>query len=217
MKTWIKYLTLVLLLGGQCSAQVKAQTEGEKEILELINRQFDDLRHRLDKIDKAIDDLAWFNRISDLAFIDKVFITGAPPSVISNPDAVGAGNPVRFYAYIFIPRDIDPEVKYPLLVLPHGGVHGDFDTYYIHIVREMIAQQYIVVAPEYRGSTGYGKKMYELIDYGGLENADVKASRDYMVENYGFVDAKRVGIIGWSHGGMIALMNVFEYPKDYQV
>jgi dipeptidyl aminopeptidase/acylaminoacyl peptidase len=217
MKTWINYISLAVLLIGQYSAKVTAQFGGEQEITELINQRFDDLKHRLDQIDKAIDDLAWFNRIGDLAFIDKVYITGAPPAVIPNPDAVGASNPVRFYAYVFIPRDIDPEDKYPLLVLPHGGVHGDFNTYYIHIVREMIAQQYIVVAPEYRGSTGYGKKMYELIDYGGLENADVKASRDYMVENYGFVDSGRVGIIGWSHGGMIALMNVFDYPQDYQV
>jgi dipeptidyl aminopeptidase/acylaminoacyl peptidase len=217
MKTLIKYFAVMVIATGLVHAKGTAQTEGEKVIMDLINEKFDDLNHRLDKIDKRIDDLAWFNRLSDLAYIDKVFITGAPPSVIDNPDAVGANNPVRFYSYVFIPRDIDPGAKYPLLVFPHGGVHGDFDTYYLHIVREMMAQQYIVVAPEYRGSTGYGKKMYELIDYGGLENADVKASRDYMVENYEFVDSKRVGIIGWSHGGMIALMNVFDYPKDYQV
>jgi dipeptidyl aminopeptidase/acylaminoacyl peptidase len=102
-------------------------------------------------------------------------------------------------------------------VLPHGGVHADFTTYHTHIIREMIAQGYIVVAPEYRGSTGYGKSFYERIDYGGLENDDVYASRNYMIENYDFVDGNRVGIIGWSHGGMIALMNIFEHPDDYQV
>jgi dipeptidyl aminopeptidase/acylaminoacyl peptidase len=83
-------------------------------------------------------------------------------------------------------------------------------------VKELVVQGYVVVAPEYRGSTGYGKGFLELIDYGGLENQDVKASRDYMVENYEFVDKDRVGILGWSHGGMISLMNIFEYPKDYK-
>lgn len=197
--------------------QLIAQDNRDKQIIDLINQKFDDLRHRLDVIDKAIDDLAWYNKVGDIAFIDKVFITGPPPARVKNPDAMGATNPIRFYSYIFIPRDIDPSKKYPLLVLPHGGVHADFTTYHTHIIREMMAQQYIVVAPEYRGSTGYGRRMYELIDYGGLENEDVKASRDYVVENYEFVDPKRVGIIGWSHGGMIALMNIFEYPKDYQV
>jgi dipeptidyl aminopeptidase/acylaminoacyl peptidase len=37
-----------------------------------------------------------------------------------------------------------------------------------------------------------------------------------MIENYKFVDAKRIGIIGWSHGGLIALFNIFDHPKDYQ-
>ncbi|MGB4203991.1 MAG: alpha/beta fold hydrolase [Bacteroidales bacterium] len=194
-----------------------AQVDNEQKIIELINKKFEDLGHRLDMIDKSIDDLAWYNRIGDIAYIDKVYITGPPPANIKDPLVMGAANPVRFYTYVFIPRDIDPQKKYPLLVLPHGGVHAFFDTYHIHILREMMAQQYIVVAPDYRGSTGYGRKMYELIDYGGLENQDVKASRDYMIENYEFVDSKRVGIIGWSHGGMIALMNIFEYPNEYQV
>jgi dipeptidyl aminopeptidase/acylaminoacyl peptidase len=37
-----------------------------------------------------------------------------------------------------------------------------------------------------------------------------------MIDNYEFVDKNRVGIIGWSHGGMIALMNIFDHPNDYQ-
>jgi dipeptidyl aminopeptidase/acylaminoacyl peptidase len=213
---WLKsFIVIALLLASQNVSY--SQNSNEDRIIEHINQKFDDLRHRLDQIDKAIDDLAWFNRLGDVAYIDKVFITGPPKANVKNPDAMGANNPIRFYTYIFIPRDIDPSKKYPLLVLPHGGVHGDFDTYYAHILREMIAQQYIVVAPEYRGSTGYGRRTFEAIDYGGLENQDVKASRDYIVENYEFVDSKRVGIIGWSHGGMIALMNIFEYPKEYQV
>lgn len=215
--TDLKLMLLVFAIQLVIQPQVFAQTDQEDKIIELINQKFDDLKHRLDAIDKAIDDLAWFNRISDVAYIDKFFVMGPPPAKVKNPDAMGAYNPLRFYTYIFIPRDIDPSNKYPLLVLPHGGVHADFTTYHIHIVREMIAQQYIVVAPEYRGSTGYGRRLYESIDYGGLENDDVKASRDYVVENYEFVDPKRVGIIGWSHGGMIALMNIFDHPNEYQV
>jgi len=104
----------------------------------------------------------------------------------------------------------------PLLVFPHGGVHSDFSTYYTHIVRELVAQGYVVVAPEYRGSTGYGRSTYERIDYGGLEVEDAHACRNYMLENYDFVDGNRVGMIGWSHGGLISLMNIFAHPDDYQ-
>ena len=130
---------------------------------------------------------------------------------------MGAHNPVKFWTYIFIPKSIDVSKKYPLIVFPHGGVHSNFSTYYTHIVKELITQQYIVVAAEYRGSTGYGEEHYEKIDYGGLEVEDVYASRKFMVENYQFVDEKRVGIIGWSHGGMIALHNIFNHPDDYNV
>ncbi|HEX2962721.1 MAG TPA: prolyl oligopeptidase family serine peptidase, partial [Ignavibacteriales bacterium] len=85
-----------------------------------------------------------------------------------------------------------------------------------HIIREMVSQGYIVAAPEYRGSTGYGKSFYEKIDYGGLEIDDNHAARDYMVENYDIVDKDRVGIVGWSHGGLITLMDIFQHPDDYQ-
>ncbi len=189
----------------------------EKKINELIEKKFKDLEHRLDILEKGIDDIQWFNKVGDVALIDKVFIVGPPKSNIKNPTAMGAKNPLKFWNYVFIPRNIDRNKKYPLIVLPHGGVHANFTTYHTHIIRELIAQGYIVAAPEYRGSTGYGKSFYETIDYGGLEVEDNNAARDYMVENYDYIDKDRVGIMGWSHGGLIALMDIFNHPEDYKV
>ncbi|MGA9115143.1 MAG: alpha/beta fold hydrolase [Bacteroidota bacterium] len=179
--------------------------------------RFEALNHRLDELQKAVDDVLWHHRVGDVAFVDKIYQVGPPPSRVPDPAALGAKNPVKFWSYVFIPRALDRSRKHPLIVFPHGGVHADFTTYYTHIVRELMAQGYVVVAPEYRGSTGYGKGFYERIDYGGLEVEDAHASRNYMIENYPFVDAGRTGIIGWSHGGLIALMNVFEHPEDYRV
>jgi dipeptidyl aminopeptidase/acylaminoacyl peptidase len=71
------------------------------------------------------------------------------------------------------------------------------------------------VAPDYRGSTGYGAAFHRRIDYGGREVDDVLAGRAWMLETYPFLDAKRVGIVGWSHGGLIALMNIFNQPESY--
>lgn len=213
----MKYLCFILLLLGINGIVSSQETASEVKNLE---KKIVSLEHQLMSIQKSIDDVQWYNRVGDIAFIDKVYITGPAISKKQqerNPTAMGIANPVKFYAYVFIPKDIDPAKKYPLLVLPHGGVHADFTTYHAHIIRELMAQQYIVVAPEYRGSTGYGKEFYEKIDYGGLENDDVNASRDYMVENYEMVDQNRVGILGWSHGGMIALMCVFDHPEKYSV
>jgi dipeptidyl aminopeptidase/acylaminoacyl peptidase len=182
----------------------------------LINYN-ENLEHRLDELEKNIDDVLWFQKVGDVAFIDKVFMTGPPKWKELDTTDPGAGNPVKIWSYVFIPKNLDFNKKYPLIVLPHGGVHSNFSTYYSHIVKELIAQQYIVVSAEYRGSTGYGKSHYEKIDYGGREIDDVDSSRKYMLDNYEFVDPRRVGIVGWSHGGLISLMSIFEYPKNYKV
>jgi len=211
------FLILWVGLGLSQSTTIQAQDQTKDEIIKNLNNQVTFLRHRLDQLEKGIDDILWHQRVGDVAYIDKVFMTGPPLWKEKNPNAQGAGNPVKFYTYVFIPKDIDPAKKYPLIVFPHGGVHANFDTYYTHIIRELMYQQYIVVAAEYRGSTGYGQSHYEKIDYGGLEVEDVDASRQFMIDNYDIIDPERIGIIGWSHGGLIALHNIFRYPDNYDV
>jgi dipeptidyl aminopeptidase/acylaminoacyl peptidase len=187
-----------------------------KKDLEKLQQYNSGLDHRIDQLSKQIDDLMWQQKVGDVAFIDKLYICGPARWKEKKPDAMGAGNPLKFWTYLFVPLSVDVNKKYPLIILPHGGVHADFTTYYAHIIRELVSQGYVVAAPEYRGSTGYGKAVYESIDYGGLEVEDVYASRNYVLENYSFVDKNRVGIMGWSHGGLIALMNIFDHPDDFQ-
>jgi dipeptidyl aminopeptidase/acylaminoacyl peptidase len=210
----ITILSFLLFASQYYSQETQSHLTQQIKDLQEYNEK---LEHRLDVLQKKIDDVLWFKRVGDIANIDKVYMYGPPKWKEKNPDAKGAGNPVKFWSYVYVPKNIDLSKKYPLIVLPHGGVHGDFGTYYTHIVRELIHQKYIVVAPEYRGSTGYGEGHYKKIDYGGLENEDVYSSRNYMIENYDFVDGDRIGIMGWSHGGMITLMNIFDHPDDYQV
>jgi dipeptidyl aminopeptidase/acylaminoacyl peptidase len=170
-----------------------------------------------ESLSKGSDDLMIFHRLEDLAIVDKSRFTGPPPRVIKNKTAQGAGNRTILSAYTFVPKKALTNAKRPLIVLVHGGVHGNFDTSYIHTVRELVAQGYAVLAPEYRGSSGYGKDLWQLIDYGGREIEDVFAAKQWMLETHDDIDPARVGIIGWSHGGLIALMNLFEHPKDYKV
>jgi dipeptidyl aminopeptidase/acylaminoacyl peptidase len=167
---------------------------------------------------KKVDDLLWFERVGDVADLDKIYFPTVPnPKAEETYGIESERHPFRMYAYVFVPKGLDRGSRHPLLVFPHGGVHGDFNTYYTHIVRELMEQGYVVIAPEYRGSTGYGRDYYEAIDYGGIEIEDVVAARDWAVEGLDFVDGGRVGIIGWSHGGLIALMSVFDHPDKFQV
>ncbi len=163
---------------------------------------------------KKTDDVLWFFKVGDVAAIDKVEFTSKPGRE-KNPTGQGAGNPLIIPAYVFTPKSLHG--KAPLIVFVHGGVHSDFASSYAHIVRELMDQGYVVVAPEYRGSTGYGQELYSQIDYGGAEVDDVKAARDWAVENLPQIDGRKIGIIGWSHGGYQALLNIFAWPDAYQV
>lgn len=212
----ISFFLLFLIQDYEAYAQADQEL---KDKIETLNDRLEYYRHEFNSLEKSIDDIYWHNRLEDLAIIDKVTLVGPPKSKQQTPNetAQGAGNKFKFQAYIFIPKDYDPGENYPLLVLPHGGVHSNFNTFYAHIVRELMAQKYIVIAPEYRGSTGYGGSTYRAIDYGGLEVEDTYASRNYMVEHYDFIDENRIGILGWSHGGLHTLLNIFRHPDAYNV
>jgi dipeptidyl aminopeptidase/acylaminoacyl peptidase len=175
------------------------------------------VRFAEESLAKKVDEEVLFRRLADLAEVDKVRYTGPPPRVIKNPTGQGAGNPVILTAYTFLPRKHPASARLPLVVLVHGGVHGNFNSSTVHILRELLAQGYAVLAPDYRGSSGYGKEFRELIDYGGLEVEDVFAGKQWMLENHPDIDPKRVGVMGWSHGGLITLMNLFAHPKDFRV
>jgi len=211
-----RFILALGLFGAFLPYGLTAQSSEEiQEIKAMLERQFESLRHQIDGINRRIDDITFFHRVGDIAHIEMVQFTGPPPRYEPNPTAQGAGNPLRVRAYVFVPRDLDRSKKQPLIVYPHGGVHSNFSTGTTNRLREMLEQGYTVVAPEYRGSTGYGGGFYRTIDYGGLEIEDTYAARNFMLENYDFLDENRVGIVGWSHGGLHALMNIFEHPDAY--
>lgn len=172
---------------------------------------------RLDQIQKEVDDLMWNLKLGDIAEVDKVEYTSLPSTHTGNPKAPGATNPLIIRAYTFIPKNLDRTKKQPLIVFVHQGIHANFDTRDMHVIREIVQQGYSVVASDYRGSTGYGRSFYEQIDYGGREVDDVFEGMKWMLETHPFLDAARVGIAGWSHGGSITLMNILQHPGVFAV
>jgi dipeptidyl aminopeptidase/acylaminoacyl peptidase len=213
-------LLLLTYIASNCSfasAQQRPAPPPADPVQERLRALEEGLGFLQQALSKDIDDLMWIRALDDIAVVDKVRYTGPSPRVIPNPTGQGAGNPVIITAYTFIPKKYASSGKIPLLVYVHGGVHGNFESSAVHMVREMVDQGYAVIAPDYRGSTGYGREFWRLIDYGGLENDDVLGGKQWMLENYSNIDPERVGIIGWSHGGMITLMNIFDHPKDYKV
>lgn len=188
-----------------------AQLKGE------IRRLQTQQMHQGQQVRKDIDDWMWFSRMADLAKVDKVRFTSPKPPRMTNPTGQGYGNPLIMSAYTFSPLSLKAGQKAPLIVMVHEGIHSNFETLQnLRAARELLAEGYVIVAPEYRGSTGYGGGFYDQIDYGGAEIDDTYASRNWAVENLP-VDPLKVGIIGWSHGGYHTLMNILTWPKAYQV
>ena len=210
------WLLCCLVVGSVLAAEPSERTSSIEDRIVTLEKGLQESEHRYDALMKKIDDVLWFQRVGDVAEIDKVYLPTVPAKGEETYGISNERHPFRMWCYVFVPRTLDRDRRHPLLVLPHGGVHADFDTYYTHVIRELMAQGYVVIAPEYRGSTGYGKSYWEAIDYGGHEVEDVVAARDWAVENVDRVDKDRVGILGWSHGGLIALMAVFDHPDKFR-
>lgn len=213
-------LSALLLLAPPLLAQPQGGEDKDATIASLqaqIRRLQTQQGHQGQQIRKDIDDWMWFSRMADLAKVDKVRYTSSKPVRMKNTTGQGYGNPLILSAYTFIPLSLKAGQKAPLIVMVHEGVHSNFDTLQnLRAARELLDQGYVIVAPEYRGSTGYGGFLYDQIDYGGAEIDDTYSARNWAVENLP-VDPNKVGIIGWSHGGYHTLMNIMTWPKAYQV
>ena len=113
-------------------------------------------------------------------------------------------------AFVFQPLT-RPVRHRPALVWVHEDIRGHLYEHYIPYIREATARGYVVLAPEYRGSIGYGQSHYDAIDYGGAEVDDVATAVSVLKSRYG-IDPDRIGVIGWSHGGLIALLAILRNP-----
>ena len=119
-------------------------------------------------------------------------------------------------AYLFQATSKRGPKGHPLLIMVHGGVHGDMTATYWPFIREAVERGYVVITPDYRGSTGYGKEFLEAIDYGGYEVDDAMSAYQYAVQNLPHVDPDRAGMMGWSHGGYITLLSVLRDQHPFK-
>jgi dipeptidyl aminopeptidase/acylaminoacyl peptidase len=118
-------------------------------------------------------------------------------------------------AYLFQPLQKRGARGHAAMVWVHGGVHGNWGSNMFPFVKEAVERGYVIIAPEYRGSTGYGAEHYNAIDYGGKELDDVASAYDYL-RTLPHVDPERVGIMGWSHGGFITSLLVFREQHPFK-
>ncbi|MGQ0701683.1 MAG: alpha/beta hydrolase family protein [Gemmatimonadales bacterium] len=118
-------------------------------------------------------------------------------------------------AYLFAPLAKRGDRGHAAMVWVHGGVHGNWGTTMYPFVREAVQRGYVIITPDYRGSTGYGREFHNLIDYGGKELDDVASAYEFL-KTLPYVDPDRVGIMGWSHGGYITSLILFRAQHPFK-
>lgn len=117
-------------------------------------------------------------------------------------------------AIVTFPAGYIPGKKYPFLVLPHGGPEANDTLNLDGFSRTIAGLGYVVMQPEYRGSTGYGTAFLNAIyqHFGDRAYDDVDSATDYAVAQ-GWADPKRLAIFGWSAGGFMTSWTVTQTDR----
>ena len=117
---------------------------------------------------------------------------------------------------IFRPFNTDSDVLPPAVVWVHGGPNYQFFNKWNPSVQLLVSHGYLVMAPDFRGSMGYGRKYRDLSigDWGGGDLKDVIAAADYL-ESTGQADGSRIALWGGSYGGYLMLMALAKAPDRW--
>jgi len=112
------------------------------------------------------------------------------------------GTPVE--GFVYQPPGFEQGHRYPTLLNIHGGPQSQYDAGFFFEAQLLAANGYLVVAPNPRGSTGYGMDFCLAIwqDWGGPDYLDVMAAVDDAIAR-GWADPDRLGVMGWSYGGIL--------------
>jgi dipeptidyl aminopeptidase/acylaminoacyl peptidase len=150
---------------------------------------------------------------------------GLNPADLTAPIAVHYrsptdGKPVP--ATLMVDKNLDKTKKHPAIIWIHGSGAdqnylawhpGSYRMYYA--ISQYFAQQgYVILTPDYRGSSGYSRDWTTGVshDLGGGETQDVNGGADYL-KTLSYVDPDRIGVWGLSYGGFMTLQSIITAPK----
>ncbi|HET7206104.1 MAG TPA: S9 family peptidase [Terriglobales bacterium] len=132
-------------------------------------------------------------------------LAGKPIAAVESFNFVSNDNRFDIEAFLTKPIDLAPESKHPLIVVIHGGPHGENGPAFNFKNQVYAAQGYAVLNVNYRGSTGYGQRFADAVfgDQDGNEGQDVLYGVSAAVRRYLWIDRERLGIEGVSYGGQL--------------
>ena len=117
-------------------------------------------------------------------------------------------------AILYQPRAADYPGPRPAIVAVHGGPWGQWELGFNAYAQFLADRGYVVLLPNPRGSTGYGREFREanIGDWGGKDLEDVANGAEYLKAR-GLVDPDRIGVFGGSYGGYMTFMQVVKKPE----
>ncbi len=144
------------------------------------------------------------------------------PEFVHFPGADGQSVP----GWLFVPKNLDKTKKHPAIVWIHGdGINQNYDGWHVQrnyavyysFHQYLLQQGYVVFAPDYRGSIGYGRAWREgvYLDVGGKDAKDAWMSANYL-KTLAFVDPDRIGVWGLSYGGFFTLIAMTDQPTLFR-
>ena len=128
--------------------------------------------------------------------------------------------------WLFVPKNLDRTKKHPAIVWIHGdGVNQNYDGWHVQrnyavyysFHQYLLQKGYVVFAPDYRGSIGYGRDWRNgvYMDVGGKDAKDAWMGANYL-KTLPYVDRDRIGVWGLSYGGFFTLIAVTDQPKLFR-
>ena len=117
-------------------------------------------------------------------------------------------------SFLYLPQDMPPVSKVPIVIHVHGGPESQVRASFNQVIQYLLNSGYAVLAPNVRGSSGYGKTYVHLDDVRKRLDSvqDLKYAVQWLAQSAP-VDPKRIAIMGGSYGGFMVLSAVTQYPE----
>jgi dipeptidyl aminopeptidase/acylaminoacyl peptidase len=203
-----RLLLLVLLTGSALAAQDDAPVPADSALKSHINYNPKDVADQLTLVTQEVYELKTELTVSNFRqeYADRIRMER-----VLYPTTTAGHQTIP--AYVFTPVKLPAGKKLPALMMLHGGNHTQLAAIWFPWIAAAVERGYVVMYPEYRGSSGHGDMVYEN-NYGVTDFADVMAAAAYLAGRE-FVDPARLGILGHSRGGMLTLRALEAEPKRF--
>ncbi len=151
-----------------------------------------------------------FRQITDSLAPDLRQAAFTMPTTVRYPSLDGTSVPALLY------QPAGSQAPVPAIVYVHGGPNWLFQVTWDPLVQHMVSRGWAILAPNYRGSTGYGREwqLANRFDLGGVDTEDVVAGADFLVTE-GIAIPDRIAVTGRSWGGYLTMTCLTQHPDRW--